>query len=438
MIREAEEEGRRDAAASFRVALDRERHHRDMFRAALAVFDRTRRRHGPHAAAAADAGRPPVASATPGARRAGSPALPADASTIRAGFGASSRGASDALSSIREVVFGAQDGLVSTFAVVAGLAAAGVGHLVVCSAAPCRRWPACCRCRSALFWRRARSASSTNRARTERREIRDHPGEEIAELIAALMARGMARPDAVEVARRMARHPDLLLTTLAIFELGLAPQRLGTPVRDAFVMAVAFGGGSLVPLLPFLLPHVLPALALSAALTLIALFGVGLLKGGSAGSRRPLGLKSSPSASGPGWSDSVSGISRRSRSASRSSDAPSLLVCLGGALGTVSATCRGACRQWLGAEFPYGTLTVSRASDLRPGRVDARRRERARPVVPDGRLWGVTTYSAFSYETVQLIQSGAGGGVAERRGHDGALPRAVPGEWRACDARREV
>src|SRR5207237_1746357 len=35
------------------------------------------------------------------------------------------------LSSIREVVFGAQDGLVSTFAVVAGLAAAGGGTLVV-------------------------------------------------------------------------------------------------------------------------------------------------------------------------------------------------------------------------------------------------------------------------------------------------------------------
>src|SRR5207245_1652219 len=35
------------------------------------------------------------------------------------------------LGSIREIVFGAQDGLVSTFAVVAGLAAAGVGPLVV-------------------------------------------------------------------------------------------------------------------------------------------------------------------------------------------------------------------------------------------------------------------------------------------------------------------
>lgn len=39
MIREAEQEGRLDAAASFRLALDRERHHREMFRRALEAFD---------------------------------------------------------------------------------------------------------------------------------------------------------------------------------------------------------------------------------------------------------------------------------------------------------------------------------------------------------------------------------------------------------------
>src|SRR5438105_4450784 len=117
----------------------------------------------------------------------------------------------------------------------------------------------------------------------ERREIRDHAGEEIAELIAALSARGMARAEAAEVARRIGRHPDILLSALAIFELGLAPQRLGAPVRDALVMAVAFGGASVVPLLPFLLVQGLAALGLSAVLTLAALFCVGVLKARVAG-----------------------------------------------------------------------------------------------------------------------------------------------------------
>jgi rubrerythrin len=37
-IREAEEEGRADAAASFRLAVERERHHRAMFKEAFSAF----------------------------------------------------------------------------------------------------------------------------------------------------------------------------------------------------------------------------------------------------------------------------------------------------------------------------------------------------------------------------------------------------------------
>lgn len=39
-IRQAEAEGRADAAASFRLALEREKHHRAMFRDALGSFER--------------------------------------------------------------------------------------------------------------------------------------------------------------------------------------------------------------------------------------------------------------------------------------------------------------------------------------------------------------------------------------------------------------
>src|SRR5439155_92239 len=153
MIREAEEDGRPDAAASFRLALERERHHRDMFRHALATFD-----------GRAPAPPPAIAAAT---------------------------------------------------------------------AAPARR---------------AEGAVSAGGG-----------------VMAALAARGMARAEAEEVARRIGRHPDILLSALAIFELGLAPQRLGAPVRDALVMAVAFGGASVVPLLPFMVTQGLAALGLSAA-----------------------------------------------------------------------------------------------------------------------------------------------------------------------------
>jgi len=277
MIREAEEDGRPDAAASFRLALERERHHRDMFRSALALFD-----GGPTRMPSSS---PPTRQAPPAVREpmapgsAGSALLRADgrahASELETEGARVGR-----LSSIREIVFGAQDGLVSTFAVVAGLAAAGGHHLTVMLAGAVSATAGVLSMSVGTFLssRAQRQVYEAELAR-ERREIRDHPGEEIAELIAALVARGMSRADAVEVGRRVARHPDLLLTTLGVFELGLAPQRLGTPVRDAFVMAGAFGIASLAPLLPFVLSNVLAALALSATLTVAALFVIGVLKG---------------------------------------------------------------------------------------------------------------------------------------------------------------
>ena len=41
-IREAEEEGREEAARSFRIAFEREKHHRDMFREALSALENNR------------------------------------------------------------------------------------------------------------------------------------------------------------------------------------------------------------------------------------------------------------------------------------------------------------------------------------------------------------------------------------------------------------
>ena len=283
MIREAEAEGRHDAAASFQMALERERYHRDMFRQALRDFDKGAGYAVGASAAGVATARVPAAdeispSATPAAlasrpdTRAMPPAHITELATEPARI--------ERLSSIREVVFGAQDGLVSTLAVVAGLAAAGMNHLVVLlgGAISAVAGVLSMSIGTYLSSRAQRQVYEAELAR-ERREIREHAGEEVAELMAALVAGGMSRGDAAEVARRIARHPDVLLSTLGVFELGLAPQRLGRPGRDAFVMGVAFAVASAVPLIPFVGSRVMWGLGLSGLLTVAALFLVGVLKG---------------------------------------------------------------------------------------------------------------------------------------------------------------
>ena len=91
-----------------------------------------------------------------------------------------------------------------------------------------------------------------------------------------------------------------------------------------------------------------------------------------------------------------------------------LLICLGGAVGTgVRYLTAVAAAHWLGPDFPYGTLLVNLMGAFLVGLVQQLGLE-ARVIPDDVRLFlatgligGLTTYSAFSYETVRLIQAAA-------------------------------
>lgn len=90
-----------------------------------------------------------------------------------------------------------------------------------------------------------------------------------------------------------------------------------------------------------------------------------------------------------------------------------LLVCLGGALGTgLRYLVSLAAFRLLGPEFPFGTLIVNLAGSFAIGFVQqlgvvAFVPDNARLFLVVGVLGGLTTYSAFSYETVRLLEVGA-------------------------------
>jgi len=88
-------------------------------------------------------------------------------------------------------------------------------------------------------------------------------------------------------------------------------------------------------------------------------------------------------------------------------------VCLGGALGSgLRFVMTIAAARWLGADFPWGTLFVNLAGAFLIGFVQQVAfthvvSEESRLLMSTGVLGGLTTYSAFSYETVRLAQTGA-------------------------------
>jgi CrcB protein len=91
-----------------------------------------------------------------------------------------------------------------------------------------------------------------------------------------------------------------------------------------------------------------------------------------------------------------------------------LLIALGGAIGTILRyLTSGLAVKWFGIDFPYGTIIVNLVGAFFIGLIQEVGTEtlllpdNTRLFLTTGLMGGLTTYSAFSYETVRLIEANA-------------------------------
>lgn len=90
---------------------------------------------------------------------------------------------------------------------------------------------------------------------------------------------GLPRESAVTVARGLATNPNVFLRTKVQKELGPSPDAGGAALGDALVVGGTYLGAAAIPLWPYLLFSITPALIVSLACTLVALFALGIAKG---------------------------------------------------------------------------------------------------------------------------------------------------------------
>ncbi|MGH3440834.1 MAG: VIT1/CCC1 transporter family protein [Nitriliruptorales bacterium] len=187
------------------------------------------------------------------------------------------------LGEIREVVFGAQDGLVSTLAVVATVAGATNDQLAILIAGLA----------AALAGVFSMAIGEYMGSKSQREifqwhitdeweEVAERPLESQAEVAYMFMEEGMDEADARHVAEILGRYPESLLATMISKELGLAydegDETKGTPLRGALLMGASFAVGGAIPILPFLFGSGLVALGWATGLTAAVLFAVGAVK----------------------------------------------------------------------------------------------------------------------------------------------------------------
>jgi VIT1/CCC1 family predicted Fe2+/Mn2+ transporter len=193
---------------------------------------------------------------------------------------AEERRTSALLGEIREVIFGAQDGLVSTLAVVATVAgASGEAFPVVVAGIASGLAGVFSMAAGEYIGSKSQREIFDAQIRREREEVDERPGEAEAEVSFMLAEEGLGAEDAATVAAIMARHPRVLLRTMVTKELGIQVEdEHGSVTQGAILMGAAFGLGAAVPVIPFLLLPIGLGLPVAALLTGAVLFGIGVVK----------------------------------------------------------------------------------------------------------------------------------------------------------------
>ncbi len=178
---------------------------------------------------------------------------------------------------LRAVIFGVSDGLVSNLALVMGVAGAardqssfiilaGIAGLLAGAFSMAAGEYISMQSQRELFERQIA---------LERAEMEAMPEEEEAEMAALYRAKGFQEDEAKAIAHRLFQDPEQALDQLIREELGLDPDELGSPLGAAGGSFVAFAIGAFIPVLPYLLLTGTTAFVVSIALSLVALFAVG-------------------------------------------------------------------------------------------------------------------------------------------------------------------
>jgi len=283
MIQDAMDEGRQDAADSFALAMDRERHHLEVFTNALELLEAK-------TAAIAAAGQPQtvaaVAPVNAAVAAASSPLnIETDGMTMSDYVSAATeidreRWRVARLGRLREVVFGAQDGLLSTVALVTGVAVAVENQTTVLVAGLAAALPGMLSMATGAFLG-SRAEQDVQRAEIAReaQELENNPAEELAELVVLYQREGKTYQEARHLADEIAQDKELWLRTLVEKELGISPDETSSPVKDALTMGIAFILAAIIPILPHFFLEGGAAISISIAAALTGLFILGVGKG---------------------------------------------------------------------------------------------------------------------------------------------------------------
>lgn len=184
------------------------------------------------------------------------------------------------LSRIRQLVFGALDGLLVPVGVVSAVAG-GTGSTNAVIIAGLAEAFAGALSMGAGEFISGRSEAQVQKTEVEKelREIRENPAFELGEMAQLFRHEGVSAEDATTMANLLVKYPNAYHKTMVEKELGLQVDPDTVRIPEALTMGVSYIIGSVFPLVAYFFLPIPVALPVSLVLTVLALVIVGVIKG---------------------------------------------------------------------------------------------------------------------------------------------------------------
>ncbi len=184
--------------------------------------------------------------------------------------------------SIRQIVFGVQDGILTTLGIITGVGVAEgeraavfiTGFLALLAGALSMGV-------GEYLGRKSEREVVRATIDMEKREMAEDPQGEFTEQVAYYKLKGFSADEAEMIVKRLTQLPEIYLYEMVRDEFGIDPREAEDPgLRGPVSMGVSYGIGSLVPILAFLLPLSMARSTLASLIfAVVGLFAVGCYAG---------------------------------------------------------------------------------------------------------------------------------------------------------------
>jgi VIT1/CCC1 family predicted Fe2+/Mn2+ transporter len=179
---------------------------------------------------------------------------------------------------IREIIFGAEDGFVSTLGLILGMATAtNESRIVIIAGIVYVIAEAFSMAAGTYLSTKAQKEFYMSELRKEKEEIEQTPGEEEDEVREIYWNKGFRGRFLEKIVSKITSRKDLWLKVMLEEELKVFPETVN-PIKNSIAMFLASIFAGAVPVIPFLFLAPAPAAAVSIFVTLVALFVTGAVK----------------------------------------------------------------------------------------------------------------------------------------------------------------